>query len=433
VSLRTHRRTVIAATTAAVALLALAPAALAGWSEPGGGGTHEIPDPTGGTTTTGCKYYTWGAQPKLVIHVGEFDKGGGTSSTETLMKAEIQAAVDQFNAVGDTAAKVTKVETSTAPFSFDKYTSDGAIHVGFTSQASFDDLVADRNLPTGTDAMTATPAYGCGITEAHILFPDPNASHWTFYTPFTASWYAAGARYYDAGAEIPTGGFYWFRPSFLHELEHAFGLTHTKTQYAFMNHRGTGGFPWANRPAAESVRPLPDDARVLRARYPASGTRYDVAVLNTWYEQPADPADDAGSQTKLCQPSLGTSWSADSADGTCGKNGATTACAGDTLRTRYTLANYSTETMTVWAWLYFSKDETFDGTDPYSTTSAPSFDIGAAKSAMQEPTWTVPTLAHGVKYHPIVRVIAEHIGDNGAEAASVKADWIPLRGIVTGC
>src|SRR6185503_2160306 len=125
--------------------------------------------------------------------------------------------------------------------------------VGFTSQASFDDLVADRHLPAGTDAVTATPAYGCGITEAHIMFPDPNASHWTFFTPFTASWYAAGARYYDAGAEIPTGG-----------------------------------FPWANRPAADSVRPLPDDARVLRARYPASGTRYDVAVLNTWYEQPAD-------------------------------------------------------------------------------------------------------------------------------------------------
>lgn len=422
----------------AVPLFALlAPGALAGWSEPGGGGTHEIPDPTGGTTTTGCHYYTWPAQPKLVIHLGEFESGGGDSSTESLMKSEVQKAVDQFNAVGGTSAKVTKVETSYAPFSFDKYKSDGAIHLGFASQASFDAVVAAGGLPDGTDAVTQTPVYGCGITEAHILFPDVDAHHWTYLTPFTASWYAAGARYYDAGATIPTTGeFYWFRPSFLHELLHAFGFKHAKAQYAFMNHRGDGGFPWANRPEADAVRPLPYDALLLRGRYPASGSRYDVAVLNTWYEPPADANDDAGNQTKLCIPSLGGSWSADTSSGTCGLNGnqfmTPEVCAGDTLRTRYTLANYSTESMTVVAALYFSRDGMFDSSDPSSTTIH-NFDVQEAKSTLQEHTWTVPSLTPGVKYHPILRVVAEHIGANGADAQSVRADWIPLRDTVTGC
>jgi hypothetical protein len=88
--------------------------------------------------------------------------------------------------------------------------------------------------------------------------------------------------------------------------------------------------------------------------------------------------------------------------------------------------------MTVGAWLYFSKDETFDSGDAISATSH-NYDVQEAKSTLQEDTWTVPSLTHGVKYHPILRVIAEHIGDNGAEAQSVRADWIPLRGLLTGC
>jgi hypothetical protein len=348
------------------------------------------------------------------------------------MKEQIQDAVDQFNAVGGTSAKVTKIETSYAPFSFKKYSNpgDGAIHVGFTDKDSFNALLTPDD-PLA-DAITGTTRYGCGLTEAHIVFPDNDSDKWTFYTPFTPSWYEAHARYYDAGATIPDGDFNWFRPSFLHELLHAFGLTHTKTQYAFMNHRGDGGFPWANRPEADSVRPLPFDALLLRGRYPASGTRYDVAVLNTWYEPPADPDDNAGYQTKLCKPSLGDAWTKDTSDGTCGKNGTTTVCAGDTLRTRYTLANYSTEDMNITAALYFSRDETFASYDPGSTTTH-NFDVQDAKSTLQEDTWTMPYLTPGAEYHPILRVIAEHIGANGAEAESVRADWIPLRGTVTGC
>ena len=106
-------------------------------------------------------------------------------------------------------------------------------------------------------------------------------------------------------------------------------------------------------------------------------------------------------------------------------------CAGDTLRTRYTLANYSTESMTVTAALSSSKDETFDSADPSSTTIH-NYDVQEAKSTLQQDTWTVPSLTSGATYHPILRVVAEHIGANGAEAQSVRADWIPLRDTVVG-
>jgi hypothetical protein len=78
------------------------------------------------------------------------------------------------------------------------------------------------------------------------------------------------------------------------------------------------------------------------------------------------------------------------------------------------------------------RDETFDSADPSSTTIH-NFDVQEAKSTLQEHTWTVPSLTPGVKYHPILRVVAEHIGANGADAQSVRADWIPLRDTVTGC
>lgn len=107
--------------------------------------------------------------------------------------------------------------------------------------------------------------------------------------------------YYDAG---PTdiAGKTWFRPSFLYELLHAFGFNHTLTRYSFMNHRGNGGFPWANREPDDAVRPLPDEIATLRRLYhPASDSRYDVAALNTWYAPPGDPDDDAAWQSS-CAP-----------------------------------------------------------------------------------------------------------------------------------
>lgn len=147
---------------------------------------------------------------------------------------------------------------------------------------------------------------------------------WNFGTPFT-TWHGddpsqTAYAYYDAG---PTdiAGKTWFRPSFVHELLHAFGFNHTLTRYSFINHRGNGGFPWANRERDDAVRPLPDEIATLRRLYPASDSRSDVAALNTWYAPPGDSDDDAAWQVKLCTPSLGTAWSPTTSDGPCGVNG----------------------------------------------------------------------------------------------------------------
>ena len=79
--------------------------------------------------------------------------------------------------------------------------------------------------------------------------------------------------------------------------------------YAYMDHAGPGGFPWANRLVSDRVRPLPADIGWLRRTYPASGTVYDVSVLNTWHEDGSEP--DADDQVALCKPSTGTDWSDD--------------------------------------------------------------------------------------------------------------------------
>ena len=75
-----------------------------------------------------------------------------------------------------------------------------------------------------------------------------------------------------------------------------------------MNHRGDDGFPWGNRADADAVRPLPDDVRLLRASYPASGTRWDVDATNTWYEITSTSKGGAADQVKLCTASVGTAF-----------------------------------------------------------------------------------------------------------------------------
>jgi hypothetical protein len=62
----------------ALGLTSLTAGALAGESEPGGGGPVGIPDPTD-TGSTGCKYYTWPTMPKLVIHLGESKRAAATA------------------------------------------------------------------------------------------------------------------------------------------------------------------------------------------------------------------------------------------------------------------------------------------------------------------------------------------------------------------
>src|SRR5690242_3820873 len=85
----------------------------------------------------------------------------------------------------------------------------------------------------------------------------------------------------------------------------------------------------------------------LRHLYPDSSTRSEAAVLTTWYASSIQAGGSAG-QLHLCTPSLGDTASADPFAYYCGtggtKSGSTTVCAGDLLHTRFTFANYSTDT-----------------------------------------------------------------------------------------
>jgi hypothetical protein len=412
------------------------------------------PDDSGGPTggSGGCAYLAWTMQPKLVIHVSEFYANGGSFGMALQLLSEVNNAVNQFNAVGGTAARVTSVTTSTAPFVYGKPFNDGAIHLGFASGTDFSNIVKSKGLSTDTTAMTlpmVSKSNPCELGEAQILFPavfQPDVTKpggwfpnqpgfmWSFETPYTT-----GVSYYDAGPGYGLG-FHWFRPSFLHELLHAYGLVHTKTMYAMMNHAGTGGFPWANRPSTDAVRPLPYDDYLLRTRYPATGSSWDVAVLGTGMEPPSDPTNDAGDQIKLCSPSTGISWAGSYSSGTCGvdgkNNGGTTACAGTTLYTRYTLANYSTSNVKITTTLSLSKDETWDIPDPVAGTLTGTNTVdylAGSTSVTMGRTWTAPALASGVSYHPIVHIFAEHVNADGSiDPASLRIDSIPLRGLITG-
>jgi len=426
------------------------PPSSGGTSLPPAGPTNDGSGSSSGSSG-GCAYFAWKKQPALVIHLSELAANGG-SALELKLTIEAINAIDQLNAVGGTTARVASIQTSNTPFVYGRPFNDGAIHLGFASGTDFSNLVNSYKLPSSTTAMTLpmlSKSGPCDLGEAHILFPavfQPDVTKpggwfpnlpgfmWTFETPYTM-----GVSYYDAGPGYGTG-YQWFRPSFLHELLHAFGLVHTKALYAMMNHAGSGGFPWANRPSADAVRPLPYDAYLLRTRYPAADSRWDIAVLGTGMQPPSDPKGDAGNQIKLCAPSSGSSWASAYSSGTCGVDGKndgwTTVCPGETLYTRYTLANFSTGSLQVTTTLSLSKDETWDATDPVAGTqtglSTVDFLTGSSSVTMGRP-WTAPDLEPGVSYHPIIHVFAKHVNANGSvDPASLLVDSIPLRGLITG-
>jgi hypothetical protein len=228
----------------------------------------------------------------------------------------------------------------------------------------------------------------------------------------------------------------WFRPSFQHELLHAFDFHHLQGQYTFMTHREPAGFPWANRPAADAVKLLPYEIGELRRIYPGSGTTYDVSLLNTWWGPPTDPDDNAGGQYQLCAPSLGKAYTPNDYDsGTCGTDngqpgGTGAVCSGTTLRTRFTLANSSTTDMDVTATLTFDREDLPNNLGAASPTVYKTH-LDAATSGLQQVDWTVPSVSSLFAYRPTVHITAQHTGANGSPvAASVRADSIPLSGTV---
>src|SRR5262249_39837794 len=137
--------------------------------------------------------------------------------------SQVSDAVNQLNAIGATSARVTGITTTLDPFVYKGSYDDPVptIHVGFQPQSA---------IPAGAAALTTTVlslAPNCQQTRT-IELHDRSRSPWSLSSPFALA--DQGARYFDAGTTAPAsaGGGEWLRPSFLHELLHAFGLKHTK-------------------------------------------------------------------------------------------------------------------------------------------------------------------------------------------------------------
>jgi hypothetical protein len=378
-------------------------------------GIAAFPQPASAYTlqsTVNCSDLTWSGPPEIQIHYGDFQ--GNFVEVLQMVDAVIDVN-DQFNLVGATTAAVTTVTSTNDTFTFANWFNDvtPTIHIGFTNSMP--------NNAIGRAQIGPTPIVTCQHDEAHIEFLDVDNHDWNFSTPSLS-----GEDYYETGKTDDSGATY-FRHSYVHELLHTFGLAHTVNGYAAMNYGDRG---WANRPGDDAVRPLPDDVEALRDLYPAAGTRTEVALYNTWYD-PARVTNGAATQDLLCEPSLGTSWNADRFASRCGTGGAasgsTTVCAGNTLRTRFALANFSTDSVDVDARLWFSTDDVYQWSDTISAT-AHTFTVSANGSTQQGRTWTVPALgAAGTTYHVLARVVAT------TSTGAVVGDWIPLRGTVTAC
>lgn len=360
---------------------------------------------------------------RVIVHTAE--SKATTAQINEVVDA-IEAVSDTIGAGGGSTAKVTSVTTSTTPFTYQTFYGDTTptVHVGFAGNRPAAEL---GNTAYGT--VKTTP---CTYNEAQIVLRDFNStstSGGTFWNSGTP-----GSNYYNADPQ-DSSGVYYLRPVFLHELLHAFGLHHSGDSYAMMNYATK---PWANRPDDAKMQPLPDDLAGLRALYPTSSTRIDVAVLDTYYAANSDPRSPA-TGTKLCKPSQGTTYS-DRFDSQCGTGGpdggSTTVCEGDTLRVFYTVANYSTSDAIVTKELFFSNDKTFADSEPDSADGWTDT-IPASSSQLYGMPFTVPKILEGsgAKLHLIARVVSQSDtdGDGITEPDTVRSEWIPLRGTVTLC
>jgi|tagenome__1003787_1003787.scaffolds.fasta_scaffold20971262_5 hypothetical protein len=365
----------------------------------------------------------------VVVHTTE--SKASSSQLTALLDAigDIDATIGK---VGGSAATAGSVTTTTKPFTQGKFEGDFAptIHVGFSG-----------TLPDGVGGSTAYGTVGanCTYNEAQITLPDFDSTVKSVDSNGTvlATWNlwnlgTPGTGYYDASTADSSNTLY-LRPIYLHELLHAFGLHHVGDEFAMMNY---GVKPWANRSPELMMAPLPDDIAGLRALYPWPTTRYEVAVLNNWYTATSDPRTPA-TDARLCAPSLGDKFFSDKFAQYCGGSGpqgqSTTVCAGDLLKVRATIANYSTSTAIVTKELWFSNDLTWQEADAVSTGSHTD-DVPAGHSVLYGMTFKVPTLVGGAK-HVILRVISQSDsdGDGITEGDTVSSDWIPLRGTVTPC
>ncbi len=258
------------------------------------GSNHDGPGGPGGAIGEDCTKDRWLAPvTNLIVHTAAF---GGSADQQAQLIQAINDVNDEFNRIGGSQAYVSPVQTTILPFSLDLTGSnaDQTIHVG---------LAPDLPEPEGTasEAVGSTKRaewdYDCQlIRTVNIGFLSELEYDWNYSTHQDDG--VANTTYYETGKRDQADNVY-FRISYLHELLHAFGLEHSSDTYAFTNY---GERPWANRPGADSIRPLPADIRALRSMYPAGTGRSDVALLNTWFD-PADTSVGAARQKMLCNPS----------------------------------------------------------------------------------------------------------------------------------
>src|SRR5215471_13439471 len=191
----------------------------------------------------------------------------GLSSTEKVidrdeMLGDIQAVIDEYNRVPGSKLTLEYAgsiygDKDLGDMSHDDY-ADHRIVVGFTNYID-------------EPAVTPSPDVdGCTIKESHVRF---NKSNLWLFGPVSST---------GVDGKYPEPGKISFRAILLHEMGHAVGLEHPKTEYAVMDH---GTKAWT-RGENESLHTelLPDDMWGLRALYGSNADMpWDISVTNTYF------------------------------------------------------------------------------------------------------------------------------------------------------
>jgi len=186
------------------------------------------------------------------------------------MIADVQAVVDEYNAADGSSLRLEYAGSITGDTDLGSYTEDKfddhTIVVGFTNEP-----------PPSADAPAWTPEYSttaCTYTKRDVRFS--KKSIWTFGVPTPST--VDGQRFDGKSFQ----GGYSFRAVLLHEMGHAVGLMHPKTEYAVMDHGTKAWTRGANE--IPTMQLLPDDTTALQILYPVPGgfaVKPDVSLTNT--------------------------------------------------------------------------------------------------------------------------------------------------------
>lgn len=390
-------------------------------------------------TPAPCEAVAFATPPRVVLHAATLE-GFGDLGTALLVE-DMEAIHAQIGALAGTDVAIRDLRVSQAPWDgrswrFDR---EPTIHVGFTSVETLAPPAGASAIAVGPGAVVTRLAPArCTLVEAHVILPGPEDADghplepWALGEPEDH-----GEPYWDTAHADPRRGRY-FRMAYLRALLHALGLDPDPTAYGMLN---PGDRPWANRAPGRRLMPLPDDVRGLRERYPdPDDVGVDVAVLNTWVDLDALPASlPTAPQRPLCRPSAGVRFAGDFGEtqvgDRCGADerghaGERAVCPGDTLFTRYAVANYGTEDLALRARLWLSEDPIWNGAAADAESpDRKAFALAGGSSTKRNSTFEVPQgLAWDRAYHVLIRVEVEN--DVRHVAGAHTADWIPLRGTI---